>query len=225
MTPQNRIIELDAARGFCILGMVIIHLIYDLTELYPVLTLNDPALFLFLKDWGGVAFFLISGICVTLGHHHMRRGAVVLGCGMLVSAAMGLLGAMPIRFGVLHCLGLCMLLWSLFTDASPKLLCFFGIGFWVLGWIFSRVTVTAPFLYPLGLTAPGFESADFFPLLPNLGYFLLGAAFGKTHYKHRESLFPHLPKLRFFCFCGRHSLIIYLIHQPVLIFMIEAALA
>lgn len=225
MTPKNRITELDAARGFCILGMVVVHLIYDLTALYPILTLKNPAPFLLLKDWGGVAFFLISGICVTLGRHHVRRGLIVLGCAALVSAAMGLLGAMPIRFGVLHCLGLCMVLWSLFRRASSGLLCSLGIGFAVLGRIFSSLTVTAPYLYPLGLTAPGFESADFFPLLPNLGYFLLGAASGKALYQSRKSLFPHLPKLRFFCFCGRHSLIIYLIHQPVLIFAIEAALA
>ena len=154
MTPENRIQELDAARGFCILGMVIIHFVYDLTELYPVLTLKNPAIFLFLKDWGGIAFFLISGICITLGHRHLRRGAVVLSCAALVSAATVLVGAMPIRFGVLHCLGLCMILWSMYRRTSTKALCVFGIVFAAAGLIISQVTIAAPYLYPEGQTRP-----------------------------------------------------------------------
>ena len=80
-------------------------------------------------------------------------------------------------------------------------------------------------IYPLGLTAPSFESADFFPFFPYFGYFLLGALWGKTLYKNKKSLFPNFPKLSFLCFCGRHALFFYLAHQPVLIFLIEAALA
>lgn len=224
MTPENRILELDAARGICILGMVAVHLVYDLTELYPVLHPEYPPIFLLLKNWGGVAFFLISGICVTLGHHHLRRGSVVLACAVLVSTVMSIMGTMPIRFGVLHCLGFCMLLWSVFKAAPLKLLCCCSVGFAALGWLFEGTTVPISYLYPLGLTAPGFESADFFPLLPNLGYFLAGAVLGRRFYPSRESLFPTFPRLSFLCFCGRHSLPIYLIHQPLLILFIELML-
>ena len=225
MTPENRIRELDAARGICILGMILVHLIYDLTELYPILHWTYPPFFLFLKDWGAIAFFLISGICVTLGRHHLRRGLIVLGCGILISAVTILADAMPIRFGVLHCLGLCMLLWHFFRGASVMKLTVFGIASVSLGLIFKGLPVTATYLYPLGLTAPSFESADFFPLLPYFGYFLLGALWGKTLYKNKKSLFPNFPKLSFLCFCGRHALFFYLAHQPILIFLIEAALA
>lgn len=223
MTPEKRIPELDAARGICILGMIIIHAVYDLTELYPILHWDYPPFFLLLKEWGGVAFFLISGICATLGHRHLRRGLIVLGCGVLVSAVTVLAGFAPIRFGVLHCLGLCMLCWELFRKAAGKLLCALGILFIVSGFLFRSIHVTAPYLYPLGLITKTFESADFFPLLPYLGFFLAGAVLGRRCYPDRKSLFRHLPPLRFFRFCGRHSLFLYLIHQPVLIFFIEAA--
>lgn len=224
MTPDNRIWELDAARGFCILGMVAVHLVYDLTELYPVLTLTHPAFFLLLKNWGGIAFFLISGICVTLGRRHLRRGATVLGCAFLVSAVTALAGAMPIRFGTLRCLGSCMLLWSMFRRCSAPALACFGTAISVLGLIFDKITVSADFLYPLGLTAPGFESADFFPLLPYLGYFLLGAALGRKLYRDRCSRVPRFlpdPLTRFLCACGRHSLWIYLLHQPLILLLLE----
>ena len=60
--PEKRIPELDAARGFCILCMVAVHLVYDLTELYPVLRWEYPPFFLLIKNWGGIVFFLIAGI-------------------------------------------------------------------------------------------------------------------------------------------------------------------
>ena len=228
MTPKNRIWELDAARGFCVLGMITVHFIFDLTELYPIVHLKSPSFFLLVKNWGGIAFFLISGICVTLGQHHLRRGAIVFGCAVLVSAVTVLAGFAPIRFGVLHCLGLCMLCWALFRCIPAGILGSFGCLLAMLGLVFAQITVATPHLYPLGLTAPGFESADYFPLLPYLGYFLLGACLGKTLYRSRRSLLPNSPidnpLIRLLRFCGRHSLLLYLIHQPVLIFLIEAAI-
>ena len=226
--PEKRIPELDAARGFCILCMVAVHLVYDLTELYPVLRWEYPPFFLLVKNWGGVVFFLISGIAATLGRRHLRRGLLFFGCGILISAAMELTGAMPIRFGVLHCLGSCMLLWEIFRKCDVRLFAVWGISAILLGSCLDSLTVAADWLYPLGLTAPDFQSADYFPLLPYFGYFLLGACLGKKLYPQRRSLFTKTdfskPFPRFFCLCGRHSLIIYLIHQPVLILIIEIAL-
>lgn len=204
--------------------MVAVHLIYDLTELYPVLKLPNPRLYLTVKNWGGIAFFLISGVTVTLGHRSVRRGLIVLACGLPVSAVTCLTG-MPVRFGVLQSLGCCMLLWRFFRGASPGRLLAVGIAMAATGFLFAGITVRAAFLYPLGLTAPTFSSADFFPLLPYFGYFLLGAACGKRFYRDKISLFPNSPHFSFLRFCGRHSLAIYLIHQPVLIGAIEAVAA
>ena len=209
--------------------MVAVHLVYDLTELYPVVHMKHPSFFLFMKAQGGIIFFLISGISATLGHRHIRRGLIVLSCAAAVSAVTMLSGALPIRFGVLHCLGLCMLLWPVFQKLPQKELFFTAAAFWAAGRIFPDFPVNAPFLYPMGLTAPDFISADFFPLLPYLGYFLLGACAGRRFYEEGQSLFPRFsaqkPVSRILCLCGRHSLFIYLIHQPVLILAIEAVLA
>ena len=207
--------------------MVAVHLVYDLTELYPVINWTYPPFFLLLKEQGGIIFFLISGISATLGRCHLRRGMLVLGCAVLVSAATVLTGAMPIRFGVLHCLGLCMLLWELFRKSSTALLCACGTAIATAGFLFEKISVSTPYLYPLGLTAPDFMSADYFPLLPFFGFFLLGAALGRRLYPVKKSLFPRFPRnpiFRFFCACGRHSLWIYLLHQPILLFLIETAI-
>lgn len=223
---KKRIWELDAFRGLCILGMVLVHLVYDLVELYGILQWTYPPIFSFLKNWGGVLFLLLSGTCATLGSRHLRRGLVVLGCAVLVTAVTGgmiLLGFHPsilISFGVLHCLGLCMLLWEPLRRLSTPVLALIGLVLVFLGLYFRTVTVACPFLFPLGLVHPDFFSSDYFPLLPNLGFFLLGACLGRILYKDKTTRFPRVdpstPVVAFLSACGKASLPIYLLHQPIL---------
>ena len=224
---NNRIWELDAFRGFCIIGVVIVHFIFDLTELYGILHWDTPALFRFVQLWGGTLFFLLSGVCATLSGRSLRRGFIVFGCGLLctaVTAGMYLLGiadqSIIIRFGVLHCLGICMILWAAFRGLPVwvlGVLCAVLIG---LGFRFPDIQVESAWLFPLGLVHQGFVSSDYFPLLPNLGFFLLGSILGRVLYRNKKTLFPQvdpqIPAIRFLGFCGRQSLFIYLLHQPVL---------
>lgn len=223
---KSRIWELDAFRGLCVLGMVAVHFIFDLVYFYGLVDWQLPPAFLFLQQWGGVLFLLLSGICITLGSRSVRRGLIVLAAGLLVSAVTIVMHrvfffheSVIIRFGVLHCLGICMLLWPIFRKLPWWGLVGVGISMVLVGLYISGIRVTPAWLYPLGLKAEGFQSADYFPLLPNLGFFLLGAAIGKTAYQKKVSLLPDLSSslpIRFLTFCGRQSLPIYLLHQPIL---------
>lgn len=225
---KKRIWELDVLRGVCILGMVVVHFIYDLQTFFSLPFLADSQLFDLIKQWGGVLFLLISGICVTLGSHPVRRGLIVFACGLLcsaVTAGMYFLNmadkSIIIYFGVLHCLGVCMLLWPLLKRLPVWALGLLGLGLTVLGlWISGNVVVDFPWLIPLGLYPRGFASSDYFPLLPNLGFFLVGAFLGKTLYRKKETLLPRVnpanPVLAFFTRLGKWSLPVYLLHQPVI---------
>lgn len=222
---SKRIWELDALRGICILGMVLVHLLYDLGSLGFD---TSSRLFQWVQYWGGTVFVVLSGICVTLGTHPVRRGITVFLCGMactVVTLAMYLLEFAAqdviIYFGVLHCLGTCMLLWAPLRRCPNLLLGIWGCAMCIAGhWLESTTLVNFPWLVPLGFRYPGFSSSDYFPLLPNLGYFLLGALLGRCLYRKKVTLFPKtnsrcLP-LRFLSGCGRHSLLIYLLHQPLI---------
>ena len=220
---QARIWELDALRGLCILGMVAVHLVFDLQ-------IPTGQAFAFVQNWGGVLFFLLSGLCATLGSRPVRRGAMVLGAGLLCTAvtlagrALGMLpDYMVIRFGVLHCLGACMLLWPVFRKLPVWLLAALGTGFGVLGiYLTQCVMVEFPGFAWLGLLYPSYSSADYFPLLPYLGFFLLGAVLGRLLYAKKESLLPQWENIwvfRALRWCGRHSLILYLLHQPLLMLL------
>ena len=225
---KKRIWELDVLRGVCILGMVVVHLIYDLQTFFSLPFLADSRLFDLIKQWGGVLFLLISGICVTLGSHPVRRGLIVFACGLIcsaVTAGMYFLNmadkSIIIYFGVLHCLGVCMLLWPLFKRLPVWALGLLGLGLTALGlWISGNVVVDFPWLIPLGLVPGDFASSDYFPLLSNLGFFLVGAFLGKTLYRKKETLLPRVnpanPVLAFFTLLGKWSLPVYLLHQPVI---------
>ena len=225
---KKRIWELDALRGICVIGMVAVHLVYDLAVMYQVVDWNLPQWFHLLQQWGGVLFLLISGISATLGSRSFRRGVVVFGCGMLITAVtVGMYlvkmanEAIIIYFGVLHCLGVCMMLWPIFKKLPWRIYPLLGGVMIVVGLYFSMLPgIDSVWLMPLGLPWKNFATADYFPLLPNLGFFLLGAFLGTTLYKSKTSLFPGVtgknPVLRFLKGCGKHSLWIYLLHQPVL---------
>lgn len=224
---KNRIWEIDALRGLCVVGMVIVHFVFDLVSLFALVQWEYNKLFSFVMNWGGVLFLLISGVSATLGRRSFRRGLIVFGCGLLVTAVtagMYLLGlAHPIiiiYFGALHCLGICMMLWGLLKKLPTPALAVSGGILAIAGLLIRNVRVESPYLFWLGLTTDTFASSDFFPLLPYLGFFLLGAFLGRTLYREKTTLLPRVdtrnPLIRFCTACGRHSLIIYLLHQPIL---------
>ncbi len=225
---KKRIWELDAFRGVCILGMVAVHFVYDLVELYGIIDWQYPNWFSLVKDWGGVLFLLISGISATLGRRSIRRGLMVFASGMVVSAVTWGMYALDfadksiiIYFGVLQCLGTCMILWAAFKKLPWWVLLPLGMALAALGlWMDGQPPVETPWLMPLGLPWQGFASSDYFPLLPNFGWFLIGAALGRTVYAKKETLLPKVndrhAAVRFFTACGRQSLWIYLLHQPIL---------
>ena len=220
---KQRVWELDALRGICILGMVVVHFFYDLIT-FGGMELDFPQWAYFIQEYGHVLFVLISGICVTLGSKTVKRGIYVLGAALLISYATlfaeAFLGMRNLRiwFGILHLLSCCMLLYPLFKRLPHWALALVGIAFVVLGFWMREIRVGVDYLFPLGLRSGRvFTGSDFFPLFPGLGWFLLGAAIGKSAYRKKCSLLPDWSKnFRFFSFCGRHSLEIYLIHQPIL---------
>lgn len=231
---KKRIWELDALRGLCILAMVVVHLVFDLVYIYGALTLEGFGDWLFtaLIQWGGIVFLLISGICVTLGSHPIRRGLTVFGCGLLctlVTLLMAWLGFLDksviIYFGVLHCLGICMLLWPLLQKLPLWALGILGVALAAAGFYVQDLRVDFPWLVPLGIMCRGFASSDYFPLLPNLGFFLLGAVLGLILYRKKQSLLPKVneknPVILALCLCGKWSLFIYLLHQPLLTAALE----
>ncbi len=222
---KSRIWELDAFRGICILGVIIVHAIYDITVIFGV-NLKVPDFYYFVKDYGSILFVLLSGICVTLGRKSVKRGLIVLGFGLGISAVMAVLTHIDpysfgnIYFGILHLLGVCMIIYPLWKRLPTPAVFVLGVVCIVLGFYFEGLhTQKLTPLLIFGIESYGFFAVDHFPVFPYLGYFLFGAVLGRTLYKGKESLLPRFPYknpvCRFFMLCGRQSLWIYILHQPL----------
>ena len=228
---KQRIWELDALRGLCILCVIAVHFLFDL-QYFISLNLTLPSWFQFIQQYGGVIFVLLSGCCATLGSRSFRRGLLVFGACMLISlvtAGMYWLGladrTVIVWFGVLHLLGICMMLYPLFRKLPSAPLAALALCILLIGYAITGLRVSVPFLFPFGLVTEHFFSSDYFPLFPQLGWFLLGVVLGRTVYAEKRTLLPggaqNFFLLRFFCWCGRQSLFIYLLHQPILYGLLE----
>lgn len=223
---QKRIWEIDALRGFLILCVIISHTLYYSANILGLFRI--PPLIRYVMQYGGALFVILSGLSSTLGSNGFRRGLFVFAGGMVLTAGsyagvlLGWLGDdMIIHFGVLHLLGFAMMLSPLLKKLPSWLLCVFGLAVVVVGyWLEAQpALVETRLLFPIGLRFPGFTSGDYFPMAPHLGWFCLGIVLGRLLYREKKTRFPGVSDansfVRFFCFCGRNSLYIFIIHLPI----------
>ncbi|OGD11288.1 MAG: hypothetical protein A2Y86_04780 [Candidatus Aminicenantes bacterium RBG_13_62_12] len=226
----SRIWEIDFLRGLAIILMVLYHAAFDLRELAGVRTLLgleipslDSPLLLAARDFFAGLFIVICGLSSSLTRSNLRRAWKLLGLAAVVTAATLVFDpASAVHFGILHCLGICVLLFSLTLEKSRPLTCA-AAGAAVL--VFSaallillrNASVRFDWLLPFGIHSPSYASFDYFPLFPWLGVYLAGTALGKSVYAPRRSLIPKRLPVSFINIAGRHSLWIYIVHQPVLI--------
>jgi uncharacterized membrane protein len=152
----------------------------------------------------------------------IRRGLFIFSLGLLITFVTWIyLPRGFIVFGVLHCIGISILLaYPLIRyNIQPLLL---GILLIVVGIFIETLTFDFPWLVWLGFTPSDFYTIDYFPLLPWFGVVLIGVSIGNTFYVNGIRKFAlndktHLLIVKIITFLGRHSLIIYLIHQVILI--------
>lgn len=203
------------------MGMIFYHFLYDLA-IFSVISwqqLFSPALNI-LERCICCSFILLAGISARFSRNNLRHGIIVLGAGVLVEWGAAL-GGQTIRFGILQLLGCSMLLWHFAGCYLQKLpgwcmvLASSILFFVAKGWT-DTVQVSVSWLYPVGFPSSGFFSADYFPLLPWLFLFLAGTALGGWCLAHGNHPVLSLAMPKPFTFLGRHSLLIYLLHQPVL---------
>ena len=218
---RRRFDVLDAWRTLAIVLMAAYHFLYDL-YIFGVISADRlfSAPLNVLERFICCSFILLAGASARFSRNNLRHGLVVLGAGLVVEIGAAAAGQ-TIRFGVLMLLGSSMVLWHFLGKGLQKLpgwsvAAGSGVLFFAARWWTGRTAVSVPWLYPLGFTAPGFYSADYFPLLPWFFLFLTGTALGGWCLAHRENrlLAVRLPGV--LTWPGRHSLIIYVLHQPVL---------
>ena len=170
-------------------------------------------------------FFIISGISCLFSRNRLKRALITLGAGAFIAAftyGLSVWTGDPtrfIRFGVLLCYAGCQLIYCfLLEKRSSEVLFIVAALAFAIGYYFRYHGVSAtrlPIFYIFGVPQIGDQSSDNWPLLPMLGWFLLGVALGRKYYPEKKSLIqsPIAEKLtRPLQWMGRYSGIIYVSH-------------
>lgn len=230
---NDRVGFIDELRGLSILLMVIYHLGYDLVYIFGFsIPFFESAALNFLRDFFAGIFVFISGVCCRFSHSNAKRGIICLGCALLLTIVSFLF--VPdevIWFGILHLLGVSMLLFSLLKPLLDRIFSpifgagLFGVIFILLyqipmgkiGWIHLPDNLyCCDFLAPVGLPPANFFSADYFPLIPWLFLFIAGSYFGVIVKNKKLPGYIYSSHCDFLAASGRHTLVIYLLHQPII---------
>ena len=228
---------LDTVRGVCILSMVAYHGMYDLVDIFGLPSAWYTGLpgYIWQQSicW---TFILLSGMCWQLSRRHVKRGLLLVGCGAAITLITWLvMPSQRILYGVLNLLGLsalllipldkvfrkipawaglvgALLLFALTKNVSRGSLGFEGLVLCRLPrWLYAT-----DLLAVVGFPSPSFWSTDYFPLLPWFFLFCAGYFLWSLLDKSPRAKELLRPGLRPLSFLGRHSLVIYLIHQPAL---------
>lgn len=232
----KRLILIDEIRGIDIILICSYHLLYDLVWIfnYDIPWFKTSVMSTVQVGIAGV-FVLISGMMCRFSHNNALRGARCLALGMgLTLVTYFVLPSEFIAFGILHMLGICMLAFALIAKLIDRLPAHIGaalcaalfcltyytqLGYWGIGSIrlaLPKLLYELPLMFTLGFPGAGFVSSDYFPLLPWMFLFLCGAYLGTYAKKGSLPAFCYSQHSRALCFLGRHTLIIYLVHQPII---------
>lgn len=237
---EGRFWEVDLARGLAVVMMVLFHLAYDLSYFGVYgLDMYSGFWFYFARATASI-FILLAGVSLSISASRarlqgldqklylkfVRRGMEIFSLGLGITAVTYLLiGNGFIIFGILHFIGLSIILAYPFLNLKA-LNMMIGAAIIVAGIYLQGLEFNFPWLLWLGLAPKGFYTLDYFPLFPWFGVILIGIFLGDVlydGYTRRYTGRINLPDLsgsapaKPFVFLGQNSLVIYLVHQPVLI--------
>ncbi len=235
---ERRLPLIDILRGVAVVDMVIFHFLFDLFYIYGFYPLwIESDIVMCWQKIGCILFIFISGFCFSFSRNPFKRGAVVLSFGIMITVVTTLISdQISILFGILTFLGSCMLIFALLDRFIKSLhpavsigvslflfLCtehiyegYIGVGmiqFFTLPISQSRNLI----LSYLGFSITDLVSADYFPIFPWI--FIFSCGYFSYHWLKKYNRFNILSKgkCKSLAWIGRHSLLIYLLHQPILL--------
>ncbi len=233
----GRVDAIDCARGLALIAMAAYHLTWDLADfrlVSPTLPFSPPMRLL--SHSVASAFLALVGVSLALAHRERvnlpafwRRFAIVVGAAALVTA--GSLAFAPgqgIWFGILHCIAAASLLALPFVAAPAWASLLAGAAAIALPVFIHSSLFDPSALLWLGLGEALPSTLDWRPLLPWAGVVLTGLGLARLPGVLKRLTSPWRWRAKSgpawaISLAGRHSLAVYLVHQPILIGLVAAA--
>jgi uncharacterized membrane protein len=235
----DRFWEVDAARGVAIIMMIVYHSAYDLDTLggYDIQSTSGHwALF---ADLTAGLFLFLVGVSLAISRarasltgwrlfgKYLARGLRILAYGMVLTVVLLAFGMGVVAFGILQLIGVSIILAYPFLGLRLTNLVLGALIFAAGQYVLAQDLYSESFwLLPFGVVPEGVVMPDYRPLLPWFGVVLIGLFFGNVVYGdgRRPAVLtdktpvPARPLLPL----GRNSLLVYLIHQPIVIALLAA---
>ncbi|MBQ1451148.1 MAG: DUF1624 domain-containing protein [Clostridia bacterium] len=245
---SKRIALLDELRGFCVLCMIFYHAFIFMYEQYDIQFGYDAyTFFLPVQPYVSCMFIFICGICCNLSHSNLKRGlklavfALALNfVSIIVLPKMGFVGT-EIWWGILDFFTVAILSYVLFEKAVVKTPWILGLFitiflFWIfrywdtegmislwgdLSWRLPDPAFEQKWLFPLGIQSPDFYSADYFPMIPYVFVFYMGAFLGKPVSDGKVPAFAYPVHSKALTWLGKNCFLIYLVELPIIFIVME----
>jgi uncharacterized membrane protein len=232
--PSARLASIDAVRAIALLAMIAYHFSFDL-RYFGVIGADfehDPF-------WLGAralilsSFLLLAGVSLVLadannkmsGRLFWRHVAMIAGCALLVSAASyALFPVTFIWFGVLHAIAVTLVLARPLVR-YPRAALALGLVVIAVGLALSHPLFDQFAFGWIGFMTAKPYTEDYVPLFPWAGVVFCGIAVGHALVRNRFAvLAPIAAPPRWLAWLGRHTLAIYMLHQPMLLGVLWAVL-
>ncbi|WP_339761756.1 heparan-alpha-glucosaminide N-acetyltransferase [uncultured Hoeflea sp.] len=230
-TRKSRVLVVDAARGAAIAGVVLFHLVWDLEFTGLISGIAFHPLWLAFGRLLAGSFMFLAGVSLVLAHGALlrartffRRFAIIVVAALAITIVTWL--TFPgsfVYFGILHSIAVASLLGVVFLKLPASAGLFAGLAILALPWYISLPAFDPRWLAWIGLSANPPLSNDFVPVFPWAGITLLGISFAKVVDISKSWMASAGADNAFFArlgWLGRHSLPIYLLHQPVMLAII-----
>ena len=227
--PSSRLLAVDVLRGLAVVAMIIFHAAWDMSSFgfLPSRMMFEPGWFWF----GNIilfSFLAISGFSMSWGWRKrfdsrsvmIRFFKIAAGAAAITISTYLVVPDTFVYFGVLHHIALGSLILVLLRRVPSIIVIFPAVLLAVLPFLVRLNSFNAPWLCWIGLSEVVPPSNDFVPLLPWFPIMLAGSVLGRWAPEEGTRKFTTLGSFANwfspFAWVGRHSFLIYLLHQPVI---------
>lgn len=228
----DRIQAIDFIKGIDIVLMVLYN--YSITlDYFNVIRIPSDYLYRYLLPVSIASIFIfMSGVTAYISYEknksnltrkYFLRGIKLLLFALLITIFTYIfVPQRTIYFGILHFFAFTSFLIPFFIKYN-KLNLVAGLSIILSGVYFQQRTFNFSYLFWLGIIPENLSTFDYFPLIPFLGVILVGIYYGRYVVEKTSNIKSGNRFSNVFTFLGKHSLTVYLIHQPVLILLLIAS--
>lgn len=233
---RPRLVLIDLLRGAAIVAMVVYHTAFDLyaDRLIATDIIDDIGWKALARSTAGT-FLMLVGVGLVLAtrsgfqpaRYFRRLGFIAVGAALVSLATWWFDPATFVFFGILHEIAVASVLALPFLMAPSAVVIVVAAAVVALPFYYASPFFDTPALWWVGLSTANPATVDYVPVFPWFGLVLAGIVLGRLALRYQAAIARFQPRNRLargLAFGGRHALLIYLVHQPLIVGALSVAM-